>query len=189
MNEIWKDIEGLQGFYQVSNLGKVRSVDRHIKYSDKRSHRYEGKILLTKINRGYEYLSVSINSKSMTFKVHRLVAQAFIPNPNNYPQVNHIDENKLNNHAENLEWCTSEYNNQYGTKPEKSKANTPKTDRAISHRHLGKKVVMTDLSGNILKEFYAINEAQRLTGIRKDTISRCCQGKQNTSGGYRWMYG
>lgn len=113
MQEIWKDIKGYEGFYQVSNFGRIkcmehkcpgryglRTVREHIKVQVKGA-------------KGYYYVSLYKMDKGRTFTVHRLVAQAFIPNPDNLPCVNHIDENKFNNNVENLEWCTSLYNNTY----------------------------------------------------------------------------
>ena len=104
--EIWKDIKGYEGFYQISNKGNVKSLRRD-----------RERILKSEIGkRGYPYVVFSVGGKRKTFKIHRLVAENFVPNPNNFPQVNHKDENKTNNSVENLEWCTSEYNCNYGTR-------------------------------------------------------------------------
>ena len=115
MEEIWKDIEGYEGLYQVSNMGRVKSVER-MKWSGKCYYKAPERILKPRKNGGgYLVVMLSKNGKVKTCRVHRLVATAFIPNPNNLPQINHIDENKGNNHMENLEWCDSKYNNNYGT--------------------------------------------------------------------------
>ena len=112
MKEIWKDIEGYEGRYQVSNFGNVKSLNY--------KHTGEEKIMQScKDKIGYLHIKLFMNGKPKMYKVHRLVAQAFIPNPNNYPQVNHKDENKTNNHVSNLEFCTPKYNNNYGTHNEK----------------------------------------------------------------------
>ena len=113
MIEEWKDVKGYEGLYMISNLGRIKSL-QGCKY------RKQERILKQyKKTGGYYQVSLSKNHKSKWFTVHRLVAINFIDNPNNYPQINHIDENKSNNSASNLEWCTAKYNNNYGSLPEK----------------------------------------------------------------------
>lgn len=114
-NEIWKDVHGFEGFYQVSNFGNVRSVTRFITRSDGKTYLKKGKQLKSFVtNKGYEYVMLNdFNSKQHLKTVHRLVAQAFVDNPDNLAVVNHKDENKLNNAATNLEWCTQSYNMTY----------------------------------------------------------------------------
>lgn len=130
--EIWKDIEGYEGKYQVSNIGNVRSLD----------YRHTGKIKRLKLNTdksGYSRLRLYKEGKPEDYLVYRLVAQAFIPNPNNLPCVNHKDENPRNNCVWNLEWCTYSYNNNYGTRNEKAskamKGNTWNKGRVFSEEH------------------------------------------------------
>ena len=121
LNEIWKPIEGYEGLYEVSNLGRVKSL--------KRLHTKE-RILSQFLNhRGYARVNLWKENKSRKYSVHRLVAEAFIPNPDSKPQVNHIDENKTNNSVENLEWCTQLENHNHGTVNERISAsltNNPK---------------------------------------------------------------
>ena len=114
--EEWKNVIGYEGLYEVSNTGQVRSLDRYVKYSNGRIHLHKGKVL-SPVKDKYGYLTVvlSCNGKQKTIKIHRLVAQAFLPNPDNLPQVNHRDEVKLNNCVDNLEWCSAKYNLSYGT--------------------------------------------------------------------------
>lgn len=119
MSEIWMDIKDFEGLYQVSNLGRVRSLDKIIlqhKYgASPNLYRRKGKILKQAITKeGYYMVSLFDNNKGKSYLVHRLVATAFILNPNNYRVVNHKDENKLNNNLDNLEWCTDKYNLNYG---------------------------------------------------------------------------
>ena len=118
--EIWKDIEGYEGYYQVSNRGRVKSLERDVVKKDGTIIHCNEKL---KINvhdqKGYQMVKLHKNGSGSMKKVHRLVAQAFIPNPNNLPQVNHMDEVKSNNSVDNLEWCDSKYNNNYGTKKQR----------------------------------------------------------------------
>ena len=120
MEEQWKPIIGYEGLYEVSNFGNVRSLDRIVKrwkgYSTKK-----GKIIIPfyESKKGYYQVTLIKDGKKKHYRVHRLVASAFLENPFNYTDVNHKDENKTNNHVDNLEWCTRKYNNNYGTKPER----------------------------------------------------------------------
>lgn len=112
MEEIWKDVKGFEGLYQVSNLGRVRSLDRR-----KNNQFFCGKILsLAKDKDGYCLVTLNDGKRKKTGRVHRLVALAFIQNPDNLPEINHIDENKENNSADNLEWCSTKYNLTYGSR-------------------------------------------------------------------------
>lgn len=125
MEEIWKDIEGYIGVYQVSNLGRVRSLDRMMNFKTKLGNISQyfkhGKILSYCLDkRGYPFVRLyDSNNKCNRIKIHRLVGKAFIPNPDNLPCINHKDEIKTNNTVDNLEWCTHLYNNLYGTHLEK----------------------------------------------------------------------
>ena len=117
MIEIWKDIAGYEGIYQVSNLGNVRSLDRYIINSKGSKCFLKGKLMkLNKSGGGYVCINLTKNGKVKGHFVHRLVAQAFIPNPHNLLQINHIDECITNNCVDNLEWCNSYYNTHYGTR-------------------------------------------------------------------------
>lgn len=111
MEEIWKDIPGYEGYYQVSTLGRIRDVDRVITRSDGNIMTRSGKIRkLDTTTKKYPYIGLHKNNKLATLVVHRLVARVFIPNPDNLPQINHKDGNKFNNHVDNLEWCTNQQN-------------------------------------------------------------------------------
>ena len=116
MSEEWRPIEGYEGLYEVSNTGQVRSLDRYVKYSNGRIHLHKGKVL-SPIKDTDDYLKVNLycNGKNKKCLVHRLVAEAFISNINNLPEVNHKDEDKSNNRVDNLEWCNRKYNVNYGT--------------------------------------------------------------------------
>lgn len=113
MIEEWRPIEGYEGLYEVSSLGRVRSLDRY----DSSNHFRRGKILkLQTDGRGYLMVVLSSNNKAKMYLVHRMVAIAFIPNPDNLPEVNHRDENPSNDNVDNLEWCDRKYNNNYGSR-------------------------------------------------------------------------
>ncbi len=118
--EIWKEIKGYEGLYEVSDLGRVRSLDRYVSYVNGQKHLHKGKVLSPGVSNGYLQVSLCKNGEIKHPLVHRLVADAFIPNPDNLPQVNHKDENPSNNMVVNLEWCSSEYNINYGGRTQKA---------------------------------------------------------------------
>ena len=128
-NEIWKDVAGYEGFYQVSNKGNVRSVARKDSIGRKR----DGRILKPRYDKdGYLNVGLCKNGKSKTKNVHRLVAESFIPNPKGFLEINHKDESKSNNRVENLEWCTREHNMNHGTLIERSSQARSKKVKAIN---------------------------------------------------------
>lgn len=146
--EVWKPVKGYEGYYEVSNLGRVRSLDRYIDHINRwgtvQRRLQKGQIMSPSVTHdNYQSVALSKNNTSRDMSVHRLVATAFIPNPDNLPQVNHKDENPSNNCADNLEWCTAIYNNNYGTRNERlSKA----------------------LKGKMHSEEYKQNMSQKRTG-------------------------
>ena len=174
MKEIWKDIKGYEGYYQVSNLGNVRSVERIVDYSDGIKRLRKGSILKAEKNRnGYLRITLSKSSKVKKMMIHRLVAQAFIPNPSNLPEINHKDEVKTNNRVGNLEWCSHLYNSRYGTRLKK----------------LSKTVIQLDLeTKQIIAEYHSAREAGRYINGSQGNISSCCRGKLKTAYGYKWEY-
>ena len=178
MEEIWKDIEGYEGRYQVSNLGRVRSLS--LGKIAKFRPEHHGRVLKPYLTR-YGYYSVDLyydTGKKRHHLVHRLVAQAFIPNPDNLPQINHKNEVKTDNRVQNLEWCTPVYNLTYNDRPKRV---------AITQ---GKEVEQIDSSGNVVATYPSAYEAERQTGIHATNINACCIGKQGhpRAGGYRWRY-
>lgn len=118
MKEIWKDIPEYEGLYQASNLGNIRVLNRVVNSGIKNNNTVirKGKLLKQRINQGYYEVALSKNNKKKFLKVHRLIAITFIPNLNNFPSINHKNENKLNNNVNNLEWCSVKYNCNYGTR-------------------------------------------------------------------------
>lgn len=166
MEEIWKDIEGSNGVYQVSNLGRVRTKDR-LRWCGKSYGKIKGIILKPwkQGRKGREYLAVGVCGKHI--QIQRLVAQAFIPNPNNLPCVNHKDENPKNNRVDNLEWCTYKYNNEYGTARERSQ-NTRR------EKGLMKPVVYKNLVTGETIDFDSVTSAAKHFGFRKTNVSDHC---------------
>ena len=174
--EIWKDIPGYEGLYQVSNLGNIKNINRC--FNDKKGRKYIVKEIICKPSidtSGYRQIVLTKNKNRKSHKVHRLVAMAFIPNPNSLPQINHKDENKQNNNVDNLEWCTQEYNCQYGTRPYRC---------AVHFNHKVKQY----FNGKEINEYSSLKEASKKTNIKYQGISKCCRNKQKTAGGYEWKY-
>lgn len=165
MEEIWRDIKGYEGLYQVSNLGRVKSLNYNHTKKEK---------ILTNNKHNTNYLSVTLvkNKVKKQILVHRLVAEAFIPNKYNYPIVNHKNEDKSNNKVDNLEWCTYEYNNNYGTRVVKTT----------------KQVYQYTLDGQLIKKWKSINEIQRILGFKTGGICNCCKCRTNTAYGFKWRY-
>lgn len=168
--EIWKDVTGFEGRYQVSNLGNVRSLNYwrrgHIK-------------VLSPAREKQNYLYVTLYSddhQQHHKKIHRLVAEAFIPNPDGLPEVNHKDENNQNNKVENLEWCTSKYNINYGTSHQRT------IEYALKYQ--AKPVLCI----NTNKSYRSIHEASRETLVDRQKLSLCCRGYIPTAGGARWCF-
>lgn len=213
MEEIWKDIEGYEGLYQVSNLGRIKSLGRTIERIGQKGksfkRTYPVKILkFGKDPKGYYRTSLALNGVNTTVKIHRIVAQAFIPNPNKLPQVNHIDGNKENNRVDNLEWCDNQENQDhawknglrkkgkehwsYGKQPkwwtnQKGKNHPSYGLRGVKNAN-SKKVVQYDKNNNFIKQWDSMADIQREIGINTCNISLCCQGKRKTAGGYIWKY-
>lgn len=182
MEEIWKDIKGYENLYQISTYGNVRSLP-HIRSTGTGKCLQKGKILKPAIQKiGYKFVVLSKNGKTKGFRVHRLVAEAFIPNPDNLPQVNHKDENKLNNNINNLEWCSAIYNNNYGTKKERYRKSLIKK--------IGRRINQYDLDGNYIRTWECLMDAERYLNKKRASmpITLCCRKKSKTAYGYRWEY-
>ena len=152
-----RDVKGYEGLYAVTSCGRVWS--------------YMSQKFLTPISdiNGYSYVNLYKNEKSKHYKVHRLVAEAYIPNPDNLPQVNHKDENKTNNCLQNLEWCDAKYNTNYGTRNEKIK----------------KPILQFDLEGNLIREWPSTTDALKEL---KGHICECLRGRRKTACNYIWKY-
>lgn len=178
MEEIWKDIKGYEGCYKISNTGKVLSIARTtVTAFHNRKHVTNNRLLKSYTTKcGYSVVALSKGNQKIRYSVHRLVAEAFIPNPKNLPQVNHKDECKSNNCVENLEWCTAKYNGEY--------SNTLLRARASRQR----KVAQFTKNNELIQIFSSSAQANKITGIYQSSITLACQGKYKTAGGYIWKY-
>lgn len=183
MEEVWKDVKGYEGLYQVSNLGRVKSLERK-QYSNDKFHGriLRERVLIPNIENKWGYLSNKLtkNRIEKIYKIHRLVAEAFIPNPLNKPQVNHKDGNKKNNYVYNLEWCTSSENLKHAWET----GLQPDTREGKSYR--AKKVLQYDFNGNIIAEYPSVKTAKRITKCYH--IGDVCNGKRNYAGNYLWKF-
>ena len=162
MTENWKDIVGYEGLYQVSDKGSVKSIG------------YGKERILSpgKLQNGYLRVNLCKNGEKKNLLVHRLVAQAFIPNPDNLPEVNHKDEDKENNSVQNLEWCDGKYNINYGTR----------------NQRVSKPILQYTKSGKLVREWKSIMDVQRNLGYSNGSISSCCTGRRKSANGFIWRF-
>lgn len=172
MKEIWKDIIGYEGYYQISNYGNVRSLDR-IDCKNRFRKGKDCKKILTED--GYYKAGLSKNGVEKRHFIHRLVALHFIENPNNLECVNHKDENKINNCVDNLEWCSREYNNNYGTR-----------NKRIGEAESIKTAMIDKNTGCMLMVFNSAREAAKYIGGDESSICKVRNGRRKSAYGYRW---
>lgn len=191
--EEWKPIKGYEGLYEVSNLGRVKSLNRKILCSNGLIKEIKEKILTPKDNgKGYLNVILSKNGNHKNFYIHRLVAEAFIPNLENKEEVDHINTNKYDNNVDNLRWVTRCEN-----------CNNPLTKKRIKDNHAdvsgenhprygkynnGKKIVQLNENGEFVKIWNSGMEIKRELGYDPSHISKCCNKKREMSYGYRWMF-
>ena len=181
MKEVWIDIAGYEGLYQVSNLGRIQSLPR-VNLCVNRKYVRKGKVLKGMSDKdGYLYVLLSKEGVQRKFLIHRLVAKHFIPNPQNFPQVNHRNEVVDDNRLENLEWCDCVYNIRYGT-------GLKRRAKLQTNKHGAKAVLQFTLDGEFVREFPSTMEIVRVYGFRQSHINECCLGKAKSSYGYVWKY-
>lgn len=178
--EEWRPVKGYEGYYEVSNYGRVKSLPRYHRHyiSGELITSYSGGIRAHNYDEyGYDSIMLKKNGTVKNKAVHRLVAEAFIPNPDNLPIINHKDENPSNNRVENLEWCTNQYNVTYGTAIERR---VEKTIKPVYH--------VDRFDNTIIKKWDSMIEAERVGGFNGSAISRCCLGKSEGAQGFKWCY-
>ena len=180
MEEIWKDIPGFENGYQASNLGNIKSLEKKVWNRFQMVKRPEKILKPFTDKKGYYRVKLYKKCKCYTKKVHRLVAQTFIPNPLNKPEVNHEDGNKQNNAVSNLSWATTIENINHAFKTGLVKIKTGKDNK------LSKKVLQLDLQENIIRKWDSIAEAQKELHIQN--VSSVCRGARKTAGGYKWTF-
>lgn len=186
--EYWRPVVGYEGLYDVSSWGNVRSVDRYVKTKGNSIRLAKGVVLKPVIDKdGYLQVGLYKDGKRHAKTIHTLVAKAFIPNPENKPQVGHLKklpdgtEDKMANEFWNLAWMTSEENNNFGTRNKRA-------SEARINGKKSKKVYQYTLDGQLINIFPSTMEITRQLGFHRTSISRCCLGKQETSYGFKWSY-
>jgi len=168
--EVWKDIQGYEGKYQVSSFGRVKSLPK--KMGRGIGYMTDTIVLSACTNHnGYNIVNLCENCKPVFKQVHRLVAEAFIPNPDNKPMVNHINGDKTNNRVENLEWCTNGENQIH-------------RHRVLGQKQKGNAVICIETN----EEYTSVLEAGKKNNIDSSSINKCCKGKRKIAGGYHWKY-
>ena len=173
--EIWKDIEGYEGLYQVSNKGRIRALNF------KRTG--ECRVLKKYIRHGYHVVHLYKNGCYKTFRVHRLIAKSFIPNLENKPHINHIDGNRGNNSLDNLEWCTPRENSLHAIRTGLAK---PPKPRYGKDNHKSKSVIQCDMNGSFIRRWDCIRDAEK--EYKAHHISAVCKGQRKSCKGFVWKY-
>lgn len=194
MEEIWKDIQGFEGLYQVSNKGRVRSLTVSGEVKRVLKPAFDGK-------KNYLFVGLHRDGKVKLKNIHRLVAETFLPNPNGYPQVNHINEIKTDNRVDNLEWCTIKYNSNYGnakTNMINSRKKNPNYKQSIIQGQITrnkkgcsgaeKPVLQYSLQGDFIREWNSLTAIETEMGINRSGIARCCNGIFRQCKGYLWKF-
>lgn len=183
---IWKPIKGFEGLYEVSNTGLIKSLNC---YNYK-----EPRIMHTSLRKdGYLSVGLSKNNKTTTRTVHRIVAETFLPNPNNLEMINHKDEDKSNNNVDNLEWCTVSYNNKYSIKrhPERFvlRKNREKRDYyKVKTKYFNVHINQFSKDGEFIKQWFNFAELKHIKNYNNTSIKECCEGKRKTAYGYKWEF-
>lgn len=186
-NEIWKDITGFEGYYQIGNLGSIKSIDRIIPTRRGVGKFIAGKILKPHLGtNGYLYVNLSKNGIHYTKTIHSILSNEFIPNPENKPEVNHKDGIKHHSYESNLEWCTHSENGLHAYRMGLS--TSPNKGKFGSLNHRSKRIIQLNLNGTKIESFGSVREANRVTKISNGHISECANGIRMSAGGFIWKY-
>ena len=190
--EIWKDIKDYEGLYQISNNGKVKALEKIIWNGQGYLHFPEKIRKLNPDKDGYLNITLSNKGKAKTFKIHRLVAEAFLPNPDNLPEVNHKDGDKTNNNVSNLEWCTRKENQRHafriGLINQKGERNPMYGRLGVDNPNSIPIYQLNKYTGDIIREYDSLASAGRDLEVNTGKICLVCQGKRNSAYGYKWKY-
>lgn len=194
--ETWKSIAGYEGLYEVSNRGQVRSVVRTSKRNGNTTKTVQSTVLrIQQQSNGYLKVSLCKDGKARDFRVHRLVASAFIPNPDNLPEVNHLNEDKSDNRVENLCWSSHRDNIMHGTQLKRGVANRNQRGelngmfgRKGALSPVAKRVIQSDSNGKVVAEYSSIREAAKAIGRTPGSITNAIVGRTSNCAGYTWKY-
>lgn len=197
--EIWKDVVGYEGYYMVSNFGRISTLSHSVDYVSvyngiEVNKTYRAKQCLRKLHvgkHGYVECTLRDGKRVKLMKVHRIVSEAFIPNPQNLPSINHKDEDKTNNNVENLEWCTCKYNSNYGTRNERLRSSLSNAHKnglyADAYKTMRKSVIGISVSDNTIIVFDKLSDLYE-HGFERHLVSKCCRNLRKEYKGYKWMF-
>lgn len=184
MEEVWRSVKGYEGYYEVSNMGRVKSLPRKSNGVGRQYRSLSERILKpSEDKKGYLMVWLYKGKQRKTMKVHRLVAAAFIPNPLDKPQIDHINGIKDDNLSSNLRWCTGRENFH---NPITYKKNAESKRGVKNHKAVG--VLQYTIDGRFVKKWECMSDVKREIGIAHSHISSCCRGKRNSAGGFSWRY-
>lgn len=192
MEEIWKNIKNYEGLYQVSNLGRIKRLSKEVNYKNNDTRTLKEKVLTPCISKKYYQVVLTKNHKEKTYLLHRLVAEAFIPNPENKPEVNHINANVNDNSVNNLEWNTRLENMQHAVKNnllnvKKGKKHYMYHKYGKEHRN-SKEIIQLTIDNKIIKKWDSLADVERNLNIKASNICKCLKKERETAGNYKWKY-